>query len=505
MLQSILSIVSTVLGITMDIALDTTAGYFKLLKRASGNLVFLSAFMLVGFYLAIKMENSIILTLLTITAGIIIAAYLTIGIPMIFLVMLANKKVPIINKILTGIVTICLGISFLALFISRTDAATRNPTLLISLIIGAVIFIVSSAVTGRGLNSEAINKSSKIATIVSAILLIIPMGLKLSANAMFARGQLRSQQALSEALKQNLVNLNSDCSLRCFDVTNGSPLCWYQEDEAGKYIIFDAPGADQSTGESFKVLDQKIAKTIITQCKVAKSKREKEEAKAAKQAALTATPAPSIAITPIPTPITTPIPISTPEPQIIKEVTALITPTIQPTPIPKEVVRIPKDTEIPCRLTNPISTRKPNERWSLSCTPAEDIFYQLGYAPQKIDLIANILDIVGPSPRQRGSITLELTRIVINDKWESFSTYPTALTNNESTTRRRGGKIIGGALGGAIIGAILDGKSGAVRGSAIGGGVGAIGAATTNNPHLELPTGLLIKFRSNQEYSYEIN
>ncbi|MFN0151452.1 MAG: hypothetical protein ACKVU1_12185 [bacterium] len=91
--------------------------------------------------------------------------------------------------------------------------------------------------------------------------------------------------------------------------------------------------------------------------------------------------------------------------------------------------------------------------------------------------------------KDRAAMTLAFNEIVDSDgKAHSLSSVPLAL-RADSGTRDDVEKVAAGTVLGAIIGGIADGKDGALKGTAIGAGVGTIVMLATKGDDIELNPG----------------
>lgn len=152
---------------------------------------------------------------------------------------------------------------------------------------------------------------------------------------------------------------------------------------------------------------------------------------------------------------------------------------------PVKKKRIPAGTAILIETNQSLNTDYSLEGNQFSATLAEDLrFRGKVYAHAGTPVKGYIIE----SRRagrlsKKARMTLELTEIMINGRWQEIETDHFRLEGRKSRTGAKVG-------GGAVIGAILGGGKGARNGALIGLGV----AAATKGKQIDLPAGTMIEF-----------
>lgn len=152
---------------------------------------------------------------------------------------------------------------------------------------------------------------------------------------------------------------------------------------------------------------------------------------------------------------------------------------------------IPSGTNILASLDTRLNTETNNSGDQFSATTLETIYVDgKAVIPAGARIRGSLRDVQASGRiKGRAQMTLAFNEIVDSDgKSHAISAVPLTL-QADSGTRGDVEKITAGGLAGAIIGAIADGKDGALKGTAIGAGVGTVVVLATKGDDVELNQG----------------
>jgi hypothetical protein len=166
-----------------------------------------------------------------------------------------------------------------------------------------------------------------------------------------------------------------------------------------------------------------------------------------------------------------------------------------PAPAPRVQMTAPAGTRVMVRNVQAIDSRRQQAGYRFTVRLESDLVADNGevIAPRGANAYG-VLTQAQQSGRVAGrsELTLTLTDIMVNNQMR-----PVVTSSVQAVSDSTGGQTARRTLGAAAIGALIDGRSGAATGAAVGAGASIL----TQGQSINIPAGTLLEFRLGQPFS----